>query len=208
MSYMVEDHISTHPTNPVRVTGLTKAWAKQYPLTSRLKVHTSIDAQSGRVRAHFDEALLPPYDGDLLWMNEPSYPPTYRTWTLSYEEDVINWHHTEVSNAVLGAFARSSLILQSSHEKPLREHQIAETVDVAYSIKHGGRKCHIAIGEMKRNLINGRDWKGRKLRGSGVKIHKESGKSNYRQTRVRAPKPGRSQAVKHVASPFRTPVVR
>lgn len=162
MSYTVEDLISTHSTNPVRATGLTsgtdKTWAKHYPFITKFFVYTAVDVYSGDVQADFNQALLPQYDDDLLRIREPAFPPTYRAWTLSYEEDVVNWHHTEVPNIVLGAFARYPSVLQSSHERPLGDQHIPETVDVAYSIRRGGTKAHITIGEMKWNLIRPRDW--------------------------------------------------
>lgn len=40
----------------------------------------------------------------------------------------------------------------------LREVNIAENVDCTYAVYIGNQRAPVAIGEMKRNLINSREW--------------------------------------------------
>lgn len=173
--------IGEHPRNPVKNTHKqsesSKPWTKSYNQISRIRVHTQVHTQvhtTGKVEAQFDNAFLGEYSDGELRLNEPAYPPNFRTWRLDSEEDGIQWFHTEVSNVVLSAFARYPNILQASHEKPLSHTRTDQTVDTSYSIYHGSTRVPIAIGEFKRGLIRPDQWQeGRLLSSSQKALSKE-----------------------------------
>ncbi|KAK0640842.1 hypothetical protein B0T16DRAFT_514790 [Cercophora newfieldiana] len=154
--------LQEHPTNPVHnpqyVTGSDKNWAQRYPAISNLIVHTTIDGNNC-TRANFDQAFLP-LDGDdtMLRTTVEARRPNERAWRLESEADCELWFHTEISNVVLSAWNQFPPVTQCSHIKPPREDSIAEEVDTMYCVKDGGVKTVIAIGEMKRNLINSELW--------------------------------------------------
>jgi hypothetical protein len=77
---------------------------------------------------------------------------------MDMESDATTWFHAEVSNIVLAAWAEYPKVTQASHEKPLTDESVAETVDVAYSIKKKGVRRHILIGEFKRGIIDPGPW--------------------------------------------------
>jgi len=168
MSHTLRDLLFEHSTNPVHETGLTtspsKLWAKQYPPDLRLEVHTTREA-SGAVEAVFDGPLFPAFEDDELRLEEPVSPPTYRKYRLRSEGDMTTWFDAEVSNIVLGGFARFPSVLQASFEKPLGEEPELENIDTSYSVQMNGKRFHIAIGEYKRNIIDIDQWqKGRLTR--------------------------------------------
>jgi len=178
MSFTVEELLLDHPRNPSAYTGLTsstdKAWAREFHPITAATVRTQVDRSTDppTVTAQFDD-FFPPSDDDALRLREPAFPPTFRKWKLSYEEDIVNWFHTEISNIVLGGFARYPSVLQASHEKPLSAEPILETIDMAYSVNRAGRNTHIVIGEYKRNLINPVQWQGGRLKAAQLKLGQE-----------------------------------
>lgn len=150
--------LGQHSTNPVKKTEFTtssrKDWTKSiFPINS-LQVHTS-QTPTGTI-ADFS-AFLDEFEDDDLRFNEPAYPPNFRNWRFSSEEDGVNWFHTEVSNIVLAAWGRYPQILQASHEKSFIIND-DKTVDIAYSLAHKNQKYHVAIGEFKRGLIDFDQW--------------------------------------------------
>ncbi|KAK7394072.1 hypothetical protein QQX98_013144 [Neonectria punicea] len=176
MSSTVFNLLNQHPTNPVKVTGFqstsNKPWTKSYPAITKLNVHTTVQGP-GHVVASYDAAFLEPYDDDNARLQTGAYPPNYREWRLSSEEDGIQWFHTEVSNIVLAAFGEYPTVLQVSHEKPLSDTKFDQTVDVAYSVKHNGKRKHVTIGEFKRGLILPDQWQDGKLSGGQKSFSQE-----------------------------------
>lgn len=166
MAPLVGELLDRHPENPVNETlytsGSNKSWTKKYSAIKRLKVHTYVN-DAGAVEANYEDAFLSMYEDDELRMQELAYPPNYRQWRMAYEEDGINYFHTEISNIVLAAWTRHPTVLQASHEKPLTDNSVPETVDVAYSVTRGRDRVHVALGEFKRCLIAGEDWQAGKL---------------------------------------------
>ena len=59
---------------------------------------------------------------------------------------------------MIAAWARYPAIVQTYHTKPLSDITISENVDSTYSVYIGNQRYPVAIGEMKRNLINEEDW--------------------------------------------------
>ncbi|KAJ2893603.1 hypothetical protein MKZ38_008426 [Zalerion maritima] len=149
MSSPVRTFLEQHPTNPVGETGYTssshKNWARDFASINKLYVHSFLKDDGG-VGAKFENAFL-----DL-------------EWRLAYEEDGINWFHTEVSNIVLAAWARYPAVIQTSHEKPLTKTQVSESVNIAYSVRRDNSRLHIAIGEFKRCLLVPHEWQQGTLR--------------------------------------------
>jgi hypothetical protein len=62
-----------------------------------------------------------------------------------------------VVNVVLSAWHAYPAVNQTSHTKPIAEENIAENVDCVFSVKVGNTRRTVAIGEMKRNLLED-DW--------------------------------------------------
>jgi len=172
----VQDLLEQHPENPIRDTlyssNSNKPWAKNYPPIKNLHVHTYVN-EDGGVGATYHEAFLDMYEDDDLRLQELAYPPNYRAWRLAYEEDGINWFHSEISNVVLAAWARYPAVLQASHEKPLTESRVTESVDIAYSVKRGTDRVHLAIGEFKRCLVSKVGWQAGKLNQSQQGLSQE-----------------------------------
>ena len=163
-------HLYQNPSNPVHntllVTGSDKAWAQRYHAIKNITVHTVID-ENGLSHADFDQALLPPYGDEHLRMNEHANAPNFRRWRFEVEADCENWFNTEIVNVVLAAWARFPRVLQTSHTRPLSNHNtIPEKIDMTFTTKIGNRRRPIAIGEMKRNLIAPGAWQRGTLRGS------------------------------------------
>lgn len=108
-SVPVHELLNQHPDSPVHDTYYTsstsKNWITHYPPIRKINVHTYVNANGG-ISADYDRAFLEVYEDDELRMQELAYPPNYRKWRMAYEEDGINWFHTEVSNVVLAAWAR------------------------------------------------------------------------------------------------------
>ena len=59
---------------------------------------------------------------------------------------------------VLSAWNSYPSILQSSHNKPVSEENIAENIDSIFTFKSEGAKRVLAIGEIKRSLIKSMFW--------------------------------------------------
>ena len=171
-------HINQDPDNFVDETGYTsqsnKAWAQRYrPISNRI-ARTRIREEDGYTDTDFDSAFLPMYADDHLRLSEHCVAPNHRQWRFEVEADCESWFHAEVSNVVLSAWANYPAVLQSSHNKPPREDRITENVDILYSFKKEGVKYPLAIGEVKRNLINPSNWQSSDpLRGSQDKLSRE-----------------------------------
>ncbi|POR39747.1 Uncharacterized protein TPAR_00065 [Tolypocladium paradoxum] len=168
-----EYHILQHPTNYIHETKYTsssnKSWARQYKPIAKVVTRSYIDRE-GKSHANFEEAFLPLYDDDMVRMQESCVGPNTRLWRFAVEADCENWFHTEISNVVLAAWARYPAIWQTSHSKPFTETSVSENVDVAYSVKIGGIRYTIAIGEIKRNLIDLEDWQSGSISSTGTQM--------------------------------------
>jgi hypothetical protein len=135
-----EYHILQRPTNSVHntryTTGSDKEWARRYKPITKLIPHTYV--ANGITYADFEEALLPLYDDDHFRMNEPTAASNPRGWRLEVEADCENWFNSEISNIVLAAWTRYPSVLQTSHNKPLSDENIARM-----SIRHIPLKLEI-----------------------------------------------------------------
>jgi len=137
-----------------------------------LTVYTTIDNE-GTVHASFDPAFLALDNDEEKRASEPARSPNERYWRLETESDVEHWWHTEVSDIVMAAWARYPTIVQTCHTKPLSDITISENVDSTYGVYIGNQRYPVAIGEMKRNLINGKDWQTNSLRDAQQKLARE-----------------------------------
>ncbi|AEO69952.1 uncharacterized protein THITE_2171159 [Thermothielavioides terrestris NRRL 8126] len=170
----VYDLLTQHSTNVVHnthyVTQSNKEWARNYHPIRNLVVH-SYHGGDGLVHADFDSAFLGSYEDDGMRMDEPAMAPNKRIWRLECEADCELWFHTEVSNVVLAGWNRYPQVTQTSHTKPPRVENIPEEVDAMYTIKYRNERTVIAIGEMKRNLIQAAAWQaGNVLQVAGQKM--------------------------------------
>lgn len=161
MSTTVADLLSENPTNWVHntdyITYSDKSWARSYHPIRNIIVHTSI-GQGRFTNADVETAFLPWSDDDDLRMRAHAVPPNQRTWRFETEADCELWFHSEISNVVLAAWNQHPIVTQTSHTKPPRVDRIPEEVDATYSVKFGDTKTVLAIGEMKRNLLDARRW--------------------------------------------------
>lgn len=137
-----------------------------------LTVHTTIDNE-GTVHATFDPAFLALDNDEEKRSSEPARAPNERYWRLETESDVEHWWHTEISDIVMAAWARYPAIVQTCHTKPLGEFTISENVDSTYGVYIGNQRHPVAIGEIKRNLINEEDWQTNSLRDAQQKLARE-----------------------------------
>lgn len=157
----VADLLGQRPTNQVQnagyVTQSDKAWARNYCPIQNILVHTRV-GEDGLTHANFENAFLPWYDDDDLRLRAHAVPPNQRTWRFESEADCELWFHSEVSSIVLAAWNQYLAVTQTSHTKPPRVVNIAEAVDSTYSVRFGGNRTVLAIGEMKRNLILADIW--------------------------------------------------
>ncbi|KAJ4308011.1 hypothetical protein N0V84_012351 [Fusarium piperis] len=157
----VHDLILQHPTNIISNTGYQTAsekhWARVYHPISNIICHTRV--HRGRTYADFERALLPLYDDDTIRLNHEAVPPNNRHWRLETEADCENWFNTEIVNVVLAAWFSNPAMTQSSHTKPLTDQNISENIDITFSIKIDNRRLPIAIGEIKRNLLDPDAWR-------------------------------------------------
>ena len=64
----------------------------------KLAVYTTVYAASGSLQAVFDGLFYPEFEDDRLRRQEPAFPPSFRNYKFSVEEDNALWFHTEVSN--------------------------------------------------------------------------------------------------------------
>ena len=55
--------------------------------------------------------------------------------------------------------------MQASQEKPLLKTPVPESTDIAYSVRRGSDRVHVAIGEFKRCLIQAEQWQNSNLKG-------------------------------------------
>jgi hypothetical protein len=168
--------ILQHPVNlvdnPKYITYTDKYWAREYPPLRNFTVHSTVD-HDGTIHAAFDPAFLPLCADEERRTSEPAQPPNSRFWRLETEADVEHWWHTEISDVVLAAWARYPAIVQTCHTKPLTEQTIPENVDSTYAMYAGNMRVPIAIGEMKRNLINATHWKSGNLMEAQQKLARE-----------------------------------
>ena len=149
-------HSNNHIDYPGLKSNTVKSESKHFHPITRIEVYTTIHQGSNlaMVSARWD-AMLPFYDDDTLRLRERAFLPTPRQWKLSHEEDAMNWLHIEVSNMILGAFAREyPSVLQRSHKPPFREQTTPETVDIAYSVKLRCDNVYIVISKANRKLSN------------------------------------------------------
>jgi hypothetical protein len=137
-----------------------------------LTIHTTIDNE-GTVHASFDPAFLALDNDEEKRASEPARPPNERYWRLETESDVEHWCHIEISDIVMAAWARYPAIVQTCHTEPLSEITIAENVDSTYGVYIGNQRYPVAIGEIKRNLINEEDWQANSLHDSQQKLARE-----------------------------------
>ncbi|POR35496.1 Uncharacterized protein TPAR_04311 [Tolypocladium paradoxum] len=161
MAENVNNLFHWHSANPVHETfyrsSTNKRWAQAYDPISRVHVHTHVDAD-GSVQADFESCFLPELADDRLRMAAFAFPPNYRRWRLDTEGDIVNWFNTEVSNVVLPAWSACPALLQTAEAKPLSAATISQCADTTFSVKPANTACAVAIGEMKRNLIEPDDW--------------------------------------------------
>ncbi|KAF5692054.1 hypothetical protein FDENT_3074 [Fusarium denticulatum] len=152
--------ILQHSTNPVNNPGYEtktdKVWARAYKPIKKVTSHTMTGAD-GMTYANFEGAFLPLQADDELRFRQTAVPPNNRHWRLETEADCENWFHTEVVNVVLSAWHAYPAVTQTSHTKPVTEENIAENVDCVFSVRVGNTRRTVAIGEMKRNLLE-EDW--------------------------------------------------
>ncbi|KAF5022085.1 hypothetical protein F66182_5860 [Fusarium sp. NRRL 66182] len=162
--------ILQNPTNPVNnplyTTGSDKVWARQYKPMKNIIPRTAV-SPDGVFHANFEDAFLPLLEDDSLRLRQRALPPNKRQWRLETEADCENWFNTEIVNVVLAAWHGFPMMMQSSHVKPLVAEQIPENVDFTFSVKFGGSRRAVAIGEIKRNLIAPEVWQGADLSRSG-----------------------------------------
>ncbi|KAG4254570.1 hypothetical protein FPRO03_06910 [Fusarium proliferatum] len=152
--------ILQHSTNPVNNPGYEtktdKAWTHAYKPIKKVTSHT-MTGSDGLTHANFEEAFLPLQADDELRFRQRAVPPNNRHWRLETEADCENWFHTEVVNVVLSAWHAYPAMTQMSHTKPISEENIAENVDCVFPVRVGNTRRTVAIGEMKRNLLE-EDW--------------------------------------------------
>ncbi|KAI8715920.1 hypothetical protein NCS52_01101000 [Fusarium sp. LHS14.1] len=148
----------THPVhNTLYVTGSDKPWARTYKPITNTTSHTFVGGD-GITYANFNSAFLPLLEDDALRMSQPAVPPNSRRWRFDVEADIENWFNTEIVNVVLSAWYVFPPMTQASHAKPLSEDNIPENIDSAFSIYAGSSRFPIAIGEIKRNLLEPDAW--------------------------------------------------
>jgi hypothetical protein len=158
--------------NPRFVSYTNKPWARAYPPIQNLLNHTTI-GQDGTISAEFEPAFLPLCDDEEKRASEPAHPPNERYWRIETEADAEHWWHTEISDVVLAAWAKYPGLVQTCHTQPLGEVSISENVDCTYGLYIGGQRYPVAIGEMKRNLIQPNDWRTSSLRESQERLARE-----------------------------------
>ncbi|EWZ77924.1 hypothetical protein FOXG_21397 [Fusarium oxysporum f. sp. lycopersici 4287] len=155
-----EKLIQQHPTNvvanPGYKTASDKSWSNSY---KPIKSTTSyIKIQNGVIDANFENAFMGMMEDDAMRFRQPAVPTNQRYWRLETEADCENWFNTEITNVVLSAWHSNPPLMQTSHTKPLTEENIPENVDCTFSVKHGGKRYTVAIGEFKRNLLDPNEW--------------------------------------------------
>ncbi|KAF4459883.1 hypothetical protein FALBO_13361 [Fusarium albosuccineum] len=156
------DLILQRPTNPIKNTFLAtqsdKVWSRSYAPIKNIICHSGIDG-AGITQANFEEAFLPLYDDDTVRLRQPAVHPNNRHWRLETEAGCENWFNTEIVSVVLSAFNAYPIMMQTSHTKPLSEETITENTDLTFSVKIDNRRHTVAIGEMKRNILEPKVWR-------------------------------------------------
>jgi hypothetical protein len=159
---LILQHSVNNIHNPQYTSSTNKAWAAVYPAIDQLTVRTTVN-HDGAVHATFEPAFLPLSADEDRRTSAPAYPPNERFWRLETEADAEHWWHTEISDIVLAAWASRPCIVQTCHTTPLTDVNITENVDCTYAMYIGNERVPIAIGEMKRNLINADEWQSSRL---------------------------------------------
>jgi hypothetical protein len=157
---LILEYSTNMADNPRYMSYTNKAWAQAYASMRRpsLTIHSTV-CQDGTVAVNFNSAFLPLYDDEeARRMSEPATSPNPRFWRLETEADAEHWWHAEVSDIVLAAWARYPRIVETCHTQPLRETSISESVDTTYGVYVNKQRSPVAIGEMKRNLIDQKLW--------------------------------------------------
>ncbi|KAK4143562.1 uncharacterized protein C8A04DRAFT_12250 [Dichotomopilus funicola] len=171
LGQLLEEHPDNGAYNPGYKSGTNKGWAKKFSPDLKLRNRTrNVDLGDGNyvVVADFDESFLPEQPDDISRRNQLVFPPNIRSWRLEQEEDYVTWFHAEVSNIVAG-FSSSPPVLQQSQPKPYTEEKHDESIDIVYTIKHNKERLPLAIGELKRNLIDPIQWLDKRLRSATQK---------------------------------------
>ncbi|KAK4236866.1 hypothetical protein C8A03DRAFT_45196 [Achaetomium macrosporum] len=169
---LIHQHSVNVVDNPEYVSYTDKSWAREYPPMRRYTGYSTVDHE-GSFHATFDPAFMPLSNDDQKRMSEPANPPNERFWRLEMEADEEHWWHNEISNIVLAAWARYPAVVQTSHTAPLSGVQISENVDSTYAMYIGNQRVPIAVGEMKRNLIQPIEWQTGKLTEAQQKLARE-----------------------------------
>lgn len=161
MNTTVADLLSQHPTNEVQnagyVTQSDKSWTRNYHAIRNILVNTLI-GEDGLTYANFERAFLPWDADDSLRTTAHAVSPNHRMWRFESEADCELWFHSEISNIVLPAWNQFPVVTQTLHTKPPRVDNISEEVDAVYSVRSGGGRTVLVIGEMKRNLLDASLW--------------------------------------------------
>lgn len=163
MATSAVDLLTQHPTNsityiPNKGAQTNKSWALNYHPISNLIIHTTV-SPGGVVEATYEPAFLPLKDDDSLRLSESALPPNKREWHIFSAADRQLWFHTEISNIVLAAWSRYPAVVQTSHPKPQGFNNPADEVPIAYSMQRGSIRAILAVGEIKRNVIDREVWK-------------------------------------------------
>ena len=161
MATTVSDLILLYPTNPIGHTGNNtrsdKQWAQNYHPIQNLRIHSVVDG-NGLTHPDFTRAFIPWGKDDTLRLSAHAVPSNQRTWLFATEADCELWFHSEISNVVLPVWSRYPVVTQTSHTKPPHVNNISEEVDAVYSTTVGDHTTVLAIGEMKRDLIEETLW--------------------------------------------------
>lgn len=172
MATSAVDLLTQHPTNsiayiPNKGAQTNKSWALNYHPISNLIIHTTV-SPGGVVEATYEPAFLPLKDDDSLRLSESALPPNKREWHIFNAADRELWFHTEISNIVLAAWSRYPAVVQTSHPKPQGFNSPADEVPIAYSMQRGSIRAILAVGEIKRNVIDREVWKSGHLDAEGT----------------------------------------
>lgn len=164
--YYILRHSSNRRESSDYRTVLNKEWARRNKPIANLVVHTGV-GPDGVVYANFDEGFLPLYHDDTLRMSEPCEDANVRQWRFETEADCENWFHAEVSNIVMAAWTAYPTVMQLSQSKPPTAGPIPETADIVYSTKIGNTKHILAVGEIKKSVIDRGAWQSGQLPAGG-----------------------------------------
>ncbi|KAK3371788.1 hypothetical protein B0T24DRAFT_650609 [Lasiosphaeria ovina] len=129
MAAAVQDLLSQHSTNSVKITGYKTGTDKA-------------------IIADFEGPLLLDYDDDAVRWAHPAFPPNKRQWRLETEEGCSDWFKAEVSNVVLAAWTDYPALLQVSHAEAFSDISSSETVDLSYTFTHLNRKVPVVCRQV------------------------------------------------------------